>query len=469
MLNTETVNPNLTNFILSLRDIGYSFEVAVADLIDNSVSARTSTIQIHSIVNPEPIFCMLDDGFGMSEEELVEAMRLSSKSPLGNRDKSDLGRFGLGLKTASFSQCKKLTVISKKDGVISARQWDLDFISEKNEWLLINPSNSATLPYYDVLSKQESGTLVCWETLDRLGKNEHAYVIDKLRKHLALVFHRYLEGGHGIRALKILVNNNLVIPFNPFNSGNDYTQELPVEKIWLQRSLIKVQPYILPHHSKLSLQEYNLYATEEGYLKSQGFYLYRRNRILIHGTWWGLHKALDAHKLVRIKIDIENDIDHLWGIDVKKSIARPCDEIRNDLKRIIDLATQRGSKPFVARAKRIESKDVVQTWDLIASGNEIRFVLNRSHPLHKSVLESLTTSAVVALETYLKSIEAYLPIDAIQYHLQVSPYSVKQEASLTEADIQELAERILSAGLPVNYMEELLKTDIFTNRRDLLI
>ncbi|NIJ52307.1 ATP-binding protein [Dyadobacter arcticus] len=467
MLNTETVNPNLANFILSLRDIGYSFEVAVADLIDNSVSARASTIQIHSIVHPAPIFCMIDDGFGMSEEELVEAMRLSSKSPLGSRDKSDLGRFGLGLKTASFSQCKKLTVISKKGGVISARQWDLDFISEKNEWLLINPSNCSTLPYYDVISKQQSGTLVCWETLDRLGKNEHAYVIDKLRKHLALVFHRYLEGGQGIKALKILVNNNPVVPFNPFNSANDYTQELPVEKIWLQRSLIKVQPYILPHHSKLSLQEYNLYATEEGYLKSQGFYLYRRNRILIHGTWWGLHKALDAHKLVRIKIDIENDIDHLWGIDVKKSIARPCDEIRNDLKRIIDLATQRGSKPFVTRAKRIESKDVIQTWDLIASNNEIRFVLNRSHPLYKSLLESLTASA--ALETYLKSIEAYLPIDAIQYHLQVSPYSVKQEASLTEADIQELATRILSAGLPLNYMEELLKTDIFTNRRDLLI
>src|SRR5262245_41977441 len=127
-MNTEIVEPNWKNFTESLRDIGYSFEIAVADLIDNCITARASFISIYTVVQPKLIFTLLDDGNGMDEKELVEAMRLSSRSPHEERQKDDLGRFGLGLKTASFSQCRKLTVISKKNGRISARQWDLDYI-----------------------------------------------------------------------------------------------------------------------------------------------------------------------------------------------------------------------------------------------------------------------------------------------------------------------------------------------------
>ena len=137
---TEVVNPNVGNFIESIRDIGYSFEVAVADLIDNSLTAGCSNLEIVLTPEPQLMFSILDDGGGMFEQELVEAMRLATRNPKEIRSKNDLGRFGLGLKTASFSQCRKLTVVSKKDEKISARQWDLDYISEKNEWLLITPS-----------------------------------------------------------------------------------------------------------------------------------------------------------------------------------------------------------------------------------------------------------------------------------------------------------------------------------------
>ncbi|MGV3589869.1 MAG: ATP-binding protein [Adhaeribacter sp.] len=222
-MKTETVNPNVANFIESLRDIGYSTEVAVADLIDNSITANSSNIQIYTVAKPTMIFCLLDNGTGMSQKELVEAMRLASKNPNNSREKNDLGRFGLGLKTSSFSQCKKLTVISKKNGKIVSRQWDLTYISIKNKWLLISPVDISHLPLFSELKNKESGTLIVWENIDRVNSENFSGMIDRLRKHLSLVFHKFLEGTVPFKKLKISINNNPIEPFNPFNHNHPAT------------------------------------------------------------------------------------------------------------------------------------------------------------------------------------------------------------------------------------------------------
>lgn len=467
MQKTEVVNPNVGNFIESIRDIGYSFEVAVADLIDNSLTAGCSDLQIVMLPQPELVFAILDNGAGMIETELVEAMRLATRSPKEIRSKTDLGRFGLGLKTASFSQCRRLTVITKKEEIISCRQWDLDYISEKNEWLLITPSQYSDLPLFDELKSLKSGTLVCWQNIDRCDRYSLSGVIDQVRKHLALVFHRFLEGADQ-KAVKIRINNNPVQPFNPFNLNHPATQQLHLEKIKIFGSEVSVQPFILPHHSKLSQKEYDFYATEEGYIKSQGFYLYRGNRILIYGTWWNLHKTVDAHKLVRIKIDIPNDMDSLWGIDVKKSIARPAEAIKTDLRRIISRVTEMGSKPFTGRGRKIEDKTVIQFWEIMPLNDDFRFAINPNHPLYADLESSLSPDLAQKLDIYLKGLQAYLPIDAIQFKLQNSPHQLKQESALSEADIEDLTERLLGAGLPQSYIDELLKTEIFINRKDLI-
>lgn len=467
MPKTEIVNPNVGNFIESIRDIGYSFEVAVADLIDNSLTAGCSDVQIIMTPQPELIFAMLDNGQGMNELELIEAMRLATKNPKVEREKNDLGRFGLGLKTASFSQCRKLTVVSKKEGIISGRQWDLDYISEKNEWLLITPADCSDLPMFEDLNKITSGTLVCWQNIDRSDRHNLSGVIDQVRKHLALVFHRFLEGADQ-KAIKIKINNLPVQPFNPFNLNHPATQQLHLEKIRIFHSDVTVQPFILPHHSKLSQKEYEFYATEEGYIKSQGFYLYRGNRILIYGTWWNLHKTVDAHKLVRIKIDIPNNMDALWGIDVKKSIARPAEMIKADLRRIISRVTEMGSKPFTGRGRKIEDKTVIQFWEIMPLNDDFRFSVNPNHPLYTDLLASLTPELAQKLDLYLKGLQAYLPIDAIQFKLQNSPHQLKQEAALSESDIKELTARLLSAGLPQSYIDDLLKTEIYINRKDFI-
>lgn len=467
-MKTETVNPNVGNFIDSLREIGYSPEVAVSDLIDNSISADATSVEIFTLAKPSIVFAMLDDGRGMTEAELVEAMRLASKNPNEERDKNDLGRFGLGLKTASFSQCKKLTVITKKDEHISARQWDLGFIALKNEWLLITPTDLSELPLFDTLENRDSGTLVIWQDIDKLPVNNFSEIIDKLRKHIALVFHKFLEGSVSLKKIKISVNNNPIKPFNPFNTNHPATQQIAVEKINIFGSSVTVQPFILPHHSKLSKEEYDLYATEEGYIKSQGFYLYRQNRIIIYGTWWGMHKAADAHKLIRIKIDIPNSIDIHWGIDIKKSIARPSEHIRNDLKRIISRVIEKGTRPYSVRGKKIEDKTTTQFWEILATKNKIRFAINESHPIYKKIIIGLDTQQREYLSYYLKGLQAYLPLDAIQARLQRDPLNIDQQEALSEEEIFNLAKKLKEADINEEFIQELLRTEIFKNRKEIL-
>jgi len=469
-MKTELVNPNIKNFVKSLRDVGYTFEIAVADVLDNCISAYATEVQIYTVPKPEVFFCMLDNGDGMSELELTEAMRLATKNPDDDRDKKDLGRFGLGLKTASFSQCKKLTVLSKKNGIVSAKQWDLDYISTTNQWLLITPiiASFNDTPLVNKLNRLESGTLVIWEELDRYKETSFSTNIDKLRKHLSLVFHRFLEGADSFTKLKISINNNLLKPFDPFHANHDATFKKSMEKIKIFNSTIEITPYILPHHNKVSQHDWEAYSTSDGYIKSQGFYLYRANRLLIHGTWWGMHKAIDAHKLVRIKIDISNEQDSYWGIDIKKSTANPMPEIKNDLKRIILEVTKEGSRPFVRRARKIRDKTTTRFWTTIPMNEEFHFALNREHPIYERLMDTLSEDSASMLNIYLKGIEAYLPLEAIQSNLQQNPHKVKQEQALSEEDITELVVKLKSSGLSQEYIESLLKTEIFKNKKGLL-
>ncbi len=468
-MRTE-VNPNISNFIKSLRDVGYTFEIAVADVLDNSISANATEIKIYTVPLPEIMFCMLDNGIGMTEPELIEAMRLATQNPEDKRDKKDLGRFGLGLKTASFSQCKQLTVLSKKDNKISIKQWDLDYISQENKWWLLTPEikDFEANPLMNEFRNNEHGTLVIWRNIDRYKPNSFSDKIDKLKKHLSLVFHKFLEGSVSFYKLKIFINGNQLKPFNPFNISHDATLQKAPEKINIYDSQINVTPYILPYHKNLSQQEWDEYATEDGYIKSQGFYLYRANRLLIHGTWWGLHKATDAHKLVRIKIDIPNDQDKYWGIDIKKSTANPMPEIKNDLKRIILEVTKESLKPITRKSRQISDKTVTRFWKIIPYNEEFHFGINKEHPLYSKLADALSDNQLYMLNIYLKGVEAYLPLESIQAQLQQNPHQVKQEEALSHDDIQELVKKLQLAGMTQEYIDSLLKTEIFKNNKELL-
>ena len=171
----ELANPNAASLIQSLRAFGYDISTAIADLIDNSITANAREISIRFDWNSnDPFISIADDGHGMTECELFEAMKTGSKNPLEIRDERDLGRFGLGLKTASFSQCKRLTVASKtKESAVSVRCWDLDIVNETNEWILLKKvTNTADRIIAEYFSDKSNGTVVVWEKLDKIVPDE---------------------------------------------------------------------------------------------------------------------------------------------------------------------------------------------------------------------------------------------------------------------------------------------------------
>ena len=199
----EAAVPSPKSTINAYRSFGYNLSTAVADIIDNSVSAGADKIFLeYEWKGKDTYLSILDNGVGMNKDELVLAMTPGSKDPAEERSANDLGRFGMGLKTASFSQCRKLTVISKKTGYsVIKRCWNLDFINSINSWILLDfVSNEKFIQKVDA---QKSGTLVLWESLDRLvgdvsEENDHVEKALRremitVRNHLALVFHRFIE------------------------------------------------------------------------------------------------------------------------------------------------------------------------------------------------------------------------------------------------------------------------------------
>ena len=272
--------PYAPTLIESTRAIGYSLEAAIADIIDNSIAAGASNVDLYFFPIDEEYVAILDNGRGMDENELTSAMQYGSKNPLEERSKEDLGRFGLGLKTASLSQCRVLTVVTKIDDLLLAKRWDIDYVSKTGKWsLLILDSNEIQeIPNIEQLMKYKTGTLVIWQKLDRLKTGEINFEqelgrkIGNVREHLSLVYHRYLFGETGIRKLTIKINNMEVEPVDPFLTSKS-VQVMDDEILIIRGKKIEVRPYLLPHISKMTSDEIKVMGGKEGLRKRQGFYV----------------------------------------------------------------------------------------------------------------------------------------------------------------------------------------------------
>jgi hypothetical protein len=158
----DLISPDAGAMIEALRAFGYHLETSVADIIDNSISAEAHNVWIDCTWSGEKsTISITDDGYGMTEEILKNAMRPGSKNSLQERDAKDLGRFGLGLKTASFSQCRRLTVGSKSENKATAiRYWDLDYVNYCGEWRLARPNTENIPQVFSKLDQMGSGTIV---------------------------------------------------------------------------------------------------------------------------------------------------------------------------------------------------------------------------------------------------------------------------------------------------------------------
>ncbi len=415
--------PYAPMLIESTRAIGYSLEAAVADIIDNSITAKAKNISVRFSPFGDPYIAIIDDGFGMSEEILTESMRYGCADPNNVRESEDMGRYGLGLKTASLSQCRNLTVISKYNEKIYARQWDLEHIKKTGQWSLIalDEEEIAKLPLIDVLNSCNSGTIILWRNLDKVFAGEVDIEgamnekMDLVFNHLALVFHRFLSGGDAEQKITLSMNGTPVKGFDPFfvSKSRAIMDEEKIE-IPQYNSYVTVHPFILPHPSKMTKEEIEKYGGKEGLRKLQGFYVYRNKRLLIWGTWFRLTKMDEFSKLARVRIDIPNSLDELWTLDVKKSTAIPPEIVKIRLKQIISQIVSNSKRTYTFRGRRETRDDVMHVWNVVETREGVRYELNNDYPLLEKISENIDDGTWHLLEDYLYSIGSNFPVNRMQ-------------------------------------------------------
>lgn len=442
-LRLADATPHAASLIEGLRDIGYSLETAISDIIDNSITAGARQIRIITeACIDDPFIAIVDDGEGMAEDELIVAMRPGCRNPLDARDEPDLGRFGLGLKSASFSQCRRLTVVSRKDGKTSAAVWDLDDVAARNEWAVQLPDDVAGIPGVDALGAV--GTVVLWQKLDRLtGGISHnaakrAEIINRriaeAERHLRLVFHRFTEN---TKLLRILLNGRPLLPLDPFARKNPATIADPEERLTLNGSEVEIQSFTLPHHRQMSKTDWDDIAGPEGHLKSQGFYLYRGRRLILYGTWFGLCRQSELTKLSRVRIDIPNSMDADWKIDVKKSSAQLPPVVRDRLRKVIERIQNGSKRTYLKRGQKLVDHERLPMWSRIQADGQIRYRPNIEHPAFSDFAESLPPELRRGFFNCIALVGASLPIEALHADMagtaeQIVPDHVDED-TLTQA------------------------------------
>lgn len=430
MNDTVLAPPKAGAMLESLRGMGYSVPAALADIIDNSISAGAGRVRIDFIWNGEQSAVrILDDGEGMTEDELDRAMRLGSTSPLDARDASDLGRFGMGLKTASLSQCRRLTVGSRHGAGVSYRRWDLDFIAQSggDQWHLLRAPTDDSLVLFSPLEGQAQGTIVLWQCCDRIvtpgfSDRDFLEVVDRVEEHLAMVFHRYLEGS--ARRLRLFINGDedrhRVRAWDPFMSGHAATLRTPVERMGTGQGVVEVQGHVLPHRDRLTPEEFESGAGPEGWAAQQGFYVYRSQRLLVAGGWLGLGSGRawtkeEAHKLARIRLHISNTADEEWKIDIRKALARPPVTMRRRLTQLAEKVRSDARRVFAHRGQygtAAPMKNLVQAWRVQESIRGVRYLIDENHPAVRAVLDQAGDLAP-HVRTMLRVIEESVPVQRI--------------------------------------------------------
>lgn len=420
--------PTADVLMMSMRSMGYSFEAAIADVVDNSISAKCHRVDIKFPVDPQECYIAIcDDGEGMTSDELFDAMKYGSQLKKEHREKDDLGRFGLGLKSASLSQCRKLTVISKKSGVVSAYRWDLDKIEELRDWSIMEFTNQEIkdILFSDYLNHLESGTVVLWEDFDILKKNTGGVyealtkIQNEVSDYLSLIFHRYLNKPKP-NTVDIFINNYQLIGLDPFLEKHKKTNVRRPISIMIKNSegieqTVSVQPYILPFQKDLSKTDKKMSGGVEEYRTKQGFYIYRNERLIIWGTWFGRRRD-ELTKHARIRVDIPNTLDDIWCIDIKKQKATIPNVIKNQLTKAVDEAMNLAVKAqkYRGRIEKVED-DIDYIWDRIKAPREDQYFykINRESIIFDLIRENVDDQTWARIDMVLDEIENSVPYQQI--------------------------------------------------------
>jgi len=467
------ITPSAAALVESLRGLGYSPETAIADLMDNSIAAKAASIELELDWNEgNPRAALLDDGNGMDRSTLAEALRFGGVGPTSTRAPSDLGRFGLGLKTASLSQCRQLTIVSKAAGKTSALIFDVDEIAKRG-WFATEPVSLPHHPLATKLLQLEHGTLVLWDRMDSLGglsgleKDTFYLRLHDIRAHLGMVFHRFL--GEDAKRIRVATNGRPVKAWDPFQRHHASVIEMRSERIRYRGSSFEVQPYVLPHRDRFTNDaEYEAAGGPGGWNARQGFYVYRAKRLLVAGSWLGLGGARawtrdESSRLARIQVDLPTEMDADWRIDVRKSQARPPGSLRARLTAIAEHCRGQAREVFVWRGlgprARMQAANVDPLWLASTDPNGTNYRINRNHPALAAFAKSLKSERK-QLDALLTLIEQSVPVEKIW--LDISEAQGAPVRSMDDDQIEQLTgsltelAKLLPATLPVAERVDLL-------------
>ncbi|MET8310923.1 ATP-binding protein [Micromonospora sp. NPDC005173] len=429
-MSYDIANPDPAGTITSLRSLGYSVEAAVADLVDNSVSADARRIDVFfTWAGPASWVAVVDDGRGMTAGELVTAMTVAARGSYQARAADDLGRFGMGLKSASFSQAARLTVATRTeaDADEAVRTWDLSVVSETSEWRLLHGTDEETGTILKQLrSDRSAGTTVIWRNLHRFdvdgltaedtrAQKQFYTEANRVEEHLGMVFARFLTGRNRIT---LTVNGTPVRAWDPFLSGHPSIQRLPAEEVPVGAHTVRIEPFILPHPKKLSPEQQEQSAGPGGWLDQQGFYVYRRDRLILAGDWLGIRafRRDERYNLARIVVEVPAEADADWAIDVRKSTAVPPVGARRHLQRIGTATRSRAAEVLSHRgriAAREHGAEFIYAWRVDKRDGNIRCRINRDHPLVREVLQGGPDAAIDA-KALIRLLEETVPVAALR-------------------------------------------------------
>ena len=447
--------PKASSEIEMLSSIGYDLNSAISDIVDNSINAiRTKRpkkpfIRINLLPNTDnPSVSILDNGIGMEKLELQDSMRIGCKNPNDERDFGDLGRFGSGLKTASFSQARILSVLSKRSDGISGAKFDKKRITEKDSWDLevLDQNDIRTYGELGKLEKLESGTLVIWQNLSRYNPEDSSHqdnekklnsdIVD-LKKHLSHFFHRFMSGKNKI---SFYVNGDLLKPYNPFLEGEDGYQEGDEEKHRVSGGQLHFKYHIIPHVSKMTQTQLDNLGGQQEVMSKQGLYVYRSDRLIIEGKWMGINPKTVSHGLVRIEVNIPTSLDKAWSIDVKKSTLELPEQVKKLLKRFSNVPKKKskGETEFTGNREKANNYWMIND---DPRENLITYEISTENKEIKNLTRKLDKKSLSALNKYLHKLTNNLPINHITNNVNNRPKDIEQESidsSLLEEKLIEI-------------------------------
>lgn len=458
----EVLRPDPAGTIQTLASLGYTPEAAVADLVDNSIAAGAGQVRIDCRWEgaAESWLAIVDDGSGMDEAALLKGLTVGGRG-LDARSASDLGRFGMGLKTASFSQARQLVVATRPDaGAWHVRTWDIDHVLEVGDWELMRgcPSSAEDRLAQLTSSLAGAGTVVLWRRLTHLvasdsqpgddwARREFHRVLERIELHLGMVFSRYLTNRR--RAVSMLLNDRTINAWDPLMSGHKFVEALPAES---PLPGVSVQGFVLPHRSRLTEDEYTWGGGPRGWLDQQGFYVYRQDRLIVAGDWLkqGAFRKDEKHVLARVVVNLSAEHDSEWSLDVKKSTAMPPPALARHLARVAKATRERAGAVIshrgrVVRDRQTSSEDF--TWKTLSQFGQTRFVINRDHALVRELVER-NPSVRTDLNTIFSMIETTLPVGLIRSTPDTAQSDSDTEGDgVVPAEVAQMAERMLEVLL----------------------